>query len=113
MTRLKSKALNFIPVSINFSRLKQQGAELKIEDDYSKRFEEDREYEMLICNMLYNLDDREKVAFLLLILKNDGYQIDNESVSRVLKIKIRTYMSLMKKVKQKFSVYLMEIGKLN
>ena len=112
MARLNSRALHFIPVATNFSKLKQQGAELQVQDDYREKFQTDRDYELLICNMLYNLSDREKVAFLFLILKNDGYQIDNESAAKALNIPMRTYMTLTKKVKQKFHSYLVEIGKL-
>ena len=113
MTRLKSKPLNFIPVSVNFSDLKQGGKEIEnIEEDFSRKFENDREYELFICNMLYNLNSEEKIAFLFLVLRNDGYKFNNIMISSILGIKTRPYIKLMKEVKRKLAKYLVKTNQL-
>lgn len=112
MIKSRGRNLNFIPVTTNFSELRQSGEEVEIQDDFAIKFDADREYERLICNMLYNLNSREKVAFMFLVLKNDGYQFDNISIARTLGIKLRTYMSLARDVKFKFASYLKRTGKM-
>jgi hypothetical protein len=106
--RTKYKSLNYIPTSYNFSDVYKEDENFDV-DDMGKEVEELYDkfaFEQLIVDVLYHLDDREKLIFMFQILRDAGYNIDHKSCSIVLNMGRVWYMENLSKVKQKVSFIL-------
>jgi DNA-directed RNA polymerase specialized sigma subunit len=107
--RLKCKSLNFIPRSYNFSEVFPNGIDSDDENqfdigDMGEEVEQKYEQmalEKMVIEILHNLDDREKIIFLLQILRDDGYNLDHDSCASILHIQRQWYMTTLSKVRTK------------
>jgi len=109
---------NFVPVSSNFSDLEQQLDEDEVEYDPSdngleqKRNQENLQYEEMIMQILFNLEDREKIIFIFQLLRDDGYQIDHGTCAKVINLSRRQYMRLLDTVRMKSALFIKGYNKI-
>jgi DNA-directed RNA polymerase specialized sigma24 family protein len=103
--------LNFIPTAVSFSQLGSQFEDDSEEFDpmdslqlYREETHDALDLEILLMQMMNELNDREKIVFLLQIMRSDGYRIDHASCSRALHITLRTYMNVLKRVRTKVAL---------
>lgn len=107
--RLKVKSgLVFIPVAYNFSKIEKslpEGAELSDilgdQGTSNKKLVDDFALEQLILQVLYNLDEREKVIFCYQLLRDNGYQIKHGAFAKTIGINRQRYMVWLKRVRDK------------
>lgn len=57
--------------------------------------------DMLMYNLLLTLSERQKVAFLYLLMREAGYGLTHEDCAKTLSMKRETYMKLIRIVKNK------------
>jgi hypothetical protein len=100
-------ALNFIPKAYSFSdiesRLDDDGKTFDVGDngmEVDKIFKK-LEYENLILQVLFNLNNTEKIIFLYVMLRDYGLQIDHASFAKTMGIKRVNYMYILGKMKKK------------
>lgn len=96
---MRVKSLNFLPQSVNFSRL-SEGVEGSFYDQSDEFADVDKE--LILLKYLTNLNsDKERIVLLIEVLRELGYQIDYASVASSLKVGWRWYMRMKKNVKKK------------
>lgn len=61
------------------------------------------EFDTLLLQILHTLDDREKVIFLFQVLRGSGYNIAHEPFQKTMHISKKTYVRVLKCVKDKIS----------
>lgn len=114
--RLKVKSgLTFLPTAHNFSKIEAnlpEGVEL---DDVlgdkgveANKLVDDFALEQLILQILYNLDEREKVIFCYQLLRDNGYQIKHGAFAKTIGINRQRYMVWLKRVRNKVSIIVKE-----
>jgi len=108
-----SSALRFIPVAYSFSEIETSsefgdGATFSPHDcgDAASNMYDEMEHDLLILQILYNLDDKEKIVFLYLLLRDYGHKIDFDSLAKTVGYKRSNYMHLVKKVRTKAALVL-------
>ena len=112
MRKYHKKTLPCIPVAYSFSELKANRGGGDDDDDEvyevldkkQKAMGEEYDFELFICQILYNLTNKEKIVFMFQILRSDGYNIDNQSAAISMDLKIRKYMYLLHSVRQKIAI---------
>jgi hypothetical protein len=106
----KKKFLKFIPVSRNFSEIEEEENKVynktndesfDVVDDTREELGESFDFEILICQILYNLKVQERIVFMILLLRSDGYNIDGKSAAKAARLSFRKYNYLVRIVKDK------------
>ena len=106
----KAIYIRTIPSAISFSDLEQQykdaGFSFDPIDDNQDiiNTENKMDYENLIYNILNVLNERDKILFLFLLIRNYGVSIDHKTFAETLKISRTYYLYLLKKVKIKIKL---------
>ena len=110
--RLMTRGLSsFIPVSVNFTQLEKEMDESDV--DYSpsddglevERLENKMQYEEMVRQIFYNLEDREKLVFAFQLLRDSGYHIDHTSFARILSLSRVHYMRILRQVRIKSALF--------
>lgn len=102
---------NFIPVAMNFSELEKEMEDGTLEYDpgdsglEQKRLQDNMQFEEMIVQILYNLEDRDKLIFIFQLLRDNGYQIDHGSFAKVVKLSRRQYMRVLDSVRLKSALF--------
>lgn len=100
------------PTCINFSEieesLEEMGESFSPGDDgeQSLSMEEDLAQESMVYNILSNLDDKDRIIFLIQLLRDCGYRIDHGSFARAIGMSRTKYMGLLGDLKIKMNLYL-------
>jgi hypothetical protein len=103
---------DFVPVSMNFSKLEIENDENKSEynpsDDgfESERVQDNLVYEEMVVQILCNLDPREKLIFMYQLLRDGGYQIDHSAFAKTIHISRRQYMRVLDDVRTKSMLFI-------
>jgi len=103
---------NFIPISVNFSELERSFSDDNTKFDpsdncfNSKRIEDNMEYEEMIIQILYNLEERDKLVFVFQLLRDNGFKIDHGSFAKALKLSRRQYMRILKDLRLKSKLFI-------
>lgn len=114
--RLKVKSgLVFLPTAYSFSKIESslpEGVEL---DDVlgdqgtsANKLVDDFALEQLILQVLYNLDEREKIIFCYQLLRDNGYQIKHGAFAKTIGINRQRYMVWLKRVRDKASAIIQD-----
>jgi hypothetical protein len=107
--RFKAKAgLVFIPTAYSFSEIEASLPEGAALDDVlgdsgvcDGKMVDDFAMEQLILQVLYNLDEREKIIFCYQLLRDNGYQIKHGAFAKTIGINRQRYMVWLKRVRDK------------
>lgn len=100
-----------VPHSINFSQLEKELEENEVAYEPSdegleeKRLQDNLQYEELVAQILYNLEDREKLVFVFQLLRDGGYQIDHGAFAKVIKLSRSQYMRILSDVRLKSALF--------
>ena len=106
----RSKPINFIPTSTNFSDLEKNlsDPELSIEDVLPAS-EDDLSglwLEKTILTMMAGLPtDRERAILLLLILRGYGFNFDHKSIARLFGVTLRWYYRIVQGIRKKLAAF--------
>jgi DNA-directed RNA polymerase specialized sigma24 family protein len=104
--------LDWIPKSYSFSHYELQRQEMT-NDEWGEPFEASDdgqsaeelynkfEEEELILQILFNLDEREKLIFCYQLLRDNGYQIRHSAFAKTIGINRQRYMVWLKRVRDK------------
>ena len=97
--RIRAKGLNYIPYTKNFSSFEPyQVEQMGAKDDEEEMFDT----ELILLSMLYELqNDRDRVIFLLNVMRGFGFNLDHTSIARALKLDKRWYMRIKQNLKAK------------
>lgn len=107
--RFKAKAgLVFLPTAYDFSTIEASLPKGVTLDDLlgdsgvcEKKMVDDLAMEQLILQVLYNLDEREKIIFCYQLLRDNGYQIKHGAFAKTIGINRQRYMVWLKRVRDK------------
>lgn len=92
---MRVRSLNFLPTTVNFSRMKPQ----EIENLSEEQQEESIDKEILILSLLHNLgSDKERLVLLFELMRNNGYQFDYKSLAKAVHVELRWFMRIKQKV---------------
>lgn len=100
---MRTRSMHFYPVAFNFSQLDER----QINEIMAKEEDNSFDKEKIILNVIYSLKkDKEKIVFLLEILREYGYQLDCESIAKSLKIERRWYQRIKENMRRaiKYSI---------
>lgn len=99
MARIKNKNLSFIPRAVSFESLPAWKEPCQ-EDAYDFIMEKN------ILQMIYSLDtDKDRCVFMLLLLREYGFNFDHESSAQSLHIEWRWYMRVKQRIEQKLKPF--------
>ena len=110
--KVKHGLKGYIPQTFNFSDIPHdhgndnrfdelEGFDPGDEGDQLLSVEESVDFEKMVLQVLFNLNQREKIIFLYQMLRDNGFQIDHGSFAQTLSISRVEYMNILKNVKLK------------
>lgn len=114
--RLKVKSgLVFLPTAYSFTKIEAslpEGVELEDvlgdQGTSSKKLVDDFALEQMILQVLFNLDEREKIIFCYQLLRDNGYQIKHGAFAKTIGINRQRYMVWLKRVRDKASAIIQD-----
>ncbi len=94
---MRVPSLNFLPSTVNFSRMTPQ----EIENLAADQTEANVDKEYIVLAILHVLNtDKERIAFLFELLRQYGYQFDYGSIAHSLHINLRWFMRIKANMKK-------------
>jgi hypothetical protein len=103
----KKSPLIYLPVSYNFTDLEQEGEDgeygFSVGDDgrQSDNLIDKMDGSFTVLNVLHNLNDKEKIVFLIQLCREFGFEIDHGSYAKAIGIQRPYYMVILRQVRSK------------
>jgi DNA-directed RNA polymerase specialized sigma24 family protein len=94
---------NFGDLNINLSEEEKSAYDFGDDNRQTDEMVSAIQADILLLEVLFNLDDRQKVIFLYQILREAGYGLNHGDCAQTLSISRQKYMILLKEIKKKAS----------
>lgn len=114
MPKINYKAILVLPEAKPFSDLAVPNDEGELEFDVgdngrdAEQMVSDVHADAVLLEMLYHMDDREKIILMYQILRESGYNLNHGDCAKTLSLTREHYMFLLKNVKKKAGKVLQE-----
>lgn len=107
MPKINYKAILMVAESKNFSELEtidedgEKGFDVGDNGKAAEQMVSDVHADALLLDMLFRMNDREKIILMYQILRESGYNLNHGDCAKTLSLTREHYMYLLKEVKQK------------